>query len=164
MAILLIFEIPNIERELYLHQIWCENLILRRSRVLCSFCPRRNQKTYEQAKEMFSGFSAKTPPVWTVSRMRIPQCGPARTPPAPVCSALYSRHKDKTLVFIGILNHLWITKMPLWYAFLRLEAWFNFFSIPFLPQQPCKVFSHWLIIYPREYRLQHSPNLVDVRL
>ena len=36
------------------------------------------------------------------------------------------------------------------------------FSIPFLPQQPCKVFSHWLIIYTRLYRLQHSPNLVDV--
>ena len=60
MAILFIFEIPNIEREVYLHKIWCKNLILRRSRVLCSFCPRRNQKRYEQAKEMFSGFSAKT--------------------------------------------------------------------------------------------------------
>ena len=44
--------------------------------------------------------------------------------------------------------------MPLWYAFLRLEAWFNYSSIPFLLQQPCKFFSHWLIIYPREYRLQ----------
>ena len=60
MVILLILEIPNIERELCLHEIWCESLILRRSRVLCSFCPRRNQKTCEQAKEMFSGFSAKT--------------------------------------------------------------------------------------------------------
>ena len=60
MAILLIFEIPNIERELCLHEIWCESLILRRSWVLCSFCPHRNQKTYEQAKVMFSGFSTKT--------------------------------------------------------------------------------------------------------
>ena len=25
--------------------------------------------------------------------------------------------------------------MPLWYAFLRLEVWFNLCSIPFLPQQ-----------------------------
>ena len=57
MAMLLIFEIPNIERELCLHEIWCE---LRRSWVLCSFCPHRNQKPYEQAKEMFLGFSAKT--------------------------------------------------------------------------------------------------------
>ena len=60
MAILLIFEIPNIERELCLHEIWCESLILRMSWVLCLFCPRRNQKTYEQAKEMFSGFITKT--------------------------------------------------------------------------------------------------------
>ena len=60
MAILLILEIPSIERELCLHEILCESLILRRSWVLCSFCPRRNQKTYEQVKEMFSGFSAKT--------------------------------------------------------------------------------------------------------
>ena len=75
-----------------------------------------------------------------------------------------------------------VTKIKLWYSlgyqitfespkclygmllFLHLEAWFNLCSIPFLPQQPCKVFSHWLIIYPREYRLQHSPNLVDVGL
>ena len=26
-------------------------------------------------------------------------------------------------------------KMPLWYAFLRLQAWLNLCSIPFLPQQ-----------------------------
>ena len=37
-------------------------------------------------------------------------------------------------------------------------------SIPFLPQQLCKVFSHWLIVYTRVKRLQHSPNLVDVGL
>ena len=60
MAMLLIFEIRNIERELCLHGIWCESLILRRSRVFCSFGPRRNQKMYEQAKEMFLGFSTKT--------------------------------------------------------------------------------------------------------
>ena len=155
MATLLIFEIPNIERELYLHKIWCENLIFRRSRVLCSFCPRRNQKTYQGStlsflagcpKSHFLGWyinflvywylkldnqvvnstcpkdklgwiwqaddpwcrtlrmnkpkkcsrdSAPRPaPVWTVSRMRIPQCGPARTPPAPVWSALYLDHMN----------------------------------------------------------------------
>ena len=33
-------------------------------------------------------------PVWTVSRMRISQCGPARTPPAPVCSALKLAEDD----------------------------------------------------------------------
>ena len=40
----------------------------------------------------------------------------------------------------------------------------QFFQYTIPPQQPCKVFSHWLIIYPREYKLQHSPNLVDVGL
>ena len=34
---------------------------------------------------------------------------------------------------------------------------FVWYTIP--PRQPCKVFSQWLIIYPRVYRLQHSPNL-----
>ena len=33
-------------------------------------------------------------------------------------------------------------KMPLWYAFLRLEAWLNLCSIPFLPQQLL-----WLVDY-----------------
>ena len=76
----------------------------------------------------------------------------------------YSRHKDKTIVLIGILDHIWITKNAFMVCFLRLEALLFLFSIPFLPQQQCKVFSHWLIIYPRVYRLQHSPNQVDVGL
>ena len=55
-------------------------------------------------------------------------------------------------------------KMPLWYDFFCVSKPYSVCSIPFLPQQPCKVFSHWLIVYTRVYRLQHSPNLVDVGL
>ena len=95
MAIFLILKDSNLEREGCLHEIWCESLILRRPRVLCSFCHRRTQKMYEQAKKC-SRHSAPTPaPVWTVSRMRILQCGPTRTPPAPLCSAL---NEKSTLV------------------------------------------------------------------
>ena len=45
--------------------------------------------------------------------------------------------------------------------FLRLKAWFYVqYTIP----PPAAMLGHWLIIYPRLYRLQHSPNLVDVGL
>ena len=72
----------------------------------------------------------------------------------------YSRHKDKTIVFIGIFDHLWITKNAFMvYFFCVSRPYSFFFGIPFLPQQPCKVFSHWLIfIYPRVYRLQQSQS------
>ena len=44
--------------------------------------------------------------------------------------------------------------MPLWYVFCVSKP-YSFFRYT-------KGFSHWLSIYPRVYRLQHSPNLVDV--
>ena len=59
MAILLIFEIPNRARVVFAWDLMWKPY-LEKVMSPCSFCPRRNQKTYEQAKEMFSGFSAKT--------------------------------------------------------------------------------------------------------
>ena len=72
--------------------------------------------------------------------------------------------KIKTFVFIEILDHLWITKNAFMVWLFCVSEPYSVCSIPFLPQQPCKVFSHWLIVYTRVKRLQHSPNLVDVGL
>ena len=38
-------------------------------------------------------------PVWNVSRTLIPQCGPARTPPTPVCSTLY---RSKSVLYATV--------------------------------------------------------------
>ena len=54
-------------------------------------------RKYMNKPKKYSWDSALRPaPVWIVSRMRIPQCGPARNPPTPVCSALYSGPKWST--------------------------------------------------------------------
>ena len=68
--------------------IWCESLILRRSRVLCSLCPCR--KCMNMPKKCPRDSTPRSAPVCMVSLMRMPQCGPAYTPSAPVCSALKS--------------------------------------------------------------------------
>ena len=67
-----------------------EILILTRPRVIWTVCARRTKKMYEQAKICPQDSAPRPALVWTASCMRIPQCGPARTLPAPVCSALYS--------------------------------------------------------------------------
>ena len=73
----------------------------------------------------------------------------------------YSRHKDKTFVFIEILDHLWITKNAFMVCFfLRLKAWFYVqYTIP-----PPAAMLGLLSLDPGVNRLQHSPNLVDVGL
>ena len=48
------------------------------------------RKRMNKPKKCSRDSAPRPAPVWTVSRRRIPQCEPARTPPAPVCSALYS--------------------------------------------------------------------------
>ena len=72
--------------------------------------------------------------------------------------------KMKLLYSLRFLDHLWITKNAFMVWFFCVSEPYSVCSIPFLPQQPCKVFSHWLIVYTRVKRLQHSPNLVDVGL
>ena len=76
----------------------------------------------------------------------------------------YSRHKDKTFVFIEILDHIWITKnafMVCFFASQSLKACFQY-TIP--PTAAMLGLLSLVDHYPREYRLQHSPNLEDVGL
>ena len=60
---------------------------------------------------MFSGFSTKT----RTSVNGVPQCGPARTPPAPVCSALYD-----VMWFEYVL---WSHTMLEWVMNIHYQTW-----------------------------------------
>ena len=66
--------------------VW--NLYLEKVKSLAPFVLVALRKCMKLSKKCPRDSASRFAPVWTVSCMRIPQCGPARTPPAPVCSAL----------------------------------------------------------------------------
>ena len=72
--------IPNIEPEWWLHEIWCESLILRTSsgqESFVHFVLVELRKRMNKPKKCSRDSTPSPAPVWTVSRMRIPQCEPA---------------------------------------------------------------------------------------
>ena len=56
----------------------------------------------------------------------------------------YSRHKDKTLVFIGILDHLWITKNAFMVCFFASRSLIQFVQYTIPP--PAASVIGWLFI------------------
>ena len=76
----------------------------------------------------------------------------------------YSRHKDKTIVFIGIFDHLWIITNICMVCMFASRSLIQFVQYTIPQPAAMKGLLSLADFYPRVYRPQHSPNYVDVGL